>query len=223
MTNSSGVVLREDVFTCLSRNGETFRLVLTKTHLLLHNSKDHSRMSRYAVEDIFGCHTLRHKKQDASYTSAYICFYLYPRNKKKGLMSNIKYREKCVLVFEVKKSGNSFDKNLDIATLWKNETLGVLASKYPKWQLQESGSSNPNNNDGTKMVSTAISKDIMDHSTRTGEPKLPLASYLSFLRRFLVILNPKSGQGKTMEMFQVWLILLRGWLLLVSRFLRVSD
>lgn len=204
--NSSpdGRVVQEGTFQCLSKGRGPYRLVLTPSHLFLHNAKDPSKMERYCVEDIFGCHTLRHKKQGGSYSAAYICFYLYPRSKKKGMLSTVKYREKVTLVFEVKQEGNSYEKNLEIATLWKNGLLGILAAKYPKWQLHKSQDEDkPNNNSEDLDISRVKSQDVMDQGIRPGEPLLPLVSYLSFTRRFLVILNPKSGQGKTRDIFEV--------------------
>jgi len=204
-----GKVLKEDTLECLSRNRDTFRLILTTNQVILQDTKNHSRCERYSIQDLFGCHTLRHKKTSVS-NSAFVCFYLYPRTKKVGLMNPAKLREKITLVFDIKKPGNSYEENLSIATEWKQATLGALNRKYPKWQLKSNNSIEERkteddcNDSITPITNLAIdSQDTMDHIVYTGESNQSLSSYLLYIRRFLVVLNPKSGQGKTMEMFQV--------------------
>jgi hypothetical protein len=221
-TMKEGTVIREDILECLSKSRESFRLVLTTNQVIVQDSKNHSRIERYPLDDLFGCHTLRHKKSGG--VAAYLCFYLYPRTKKKGLMNHIKFREKVTLVFEIKKPGNSYEHNLDLATQWKQSTLETLGKRYPKWQLHRAGvrgetqdnNANEDINNILPISSLALeSQDAMDHIIHEGESTFSLASYLLYVRRFLVILNPKSGQGKTMEMFQVSYIKIRVSLIIV--------
>lgn len=179
--------LMEDEFPCLSRNKEVYRLLLTKTQLILVCKRDPAKVEKYNVADIFGCHTLRHKKVGPTYTSAYVCFYIFPKTKKKSFASQVRLREKTTLVFEIRKEGKTYEDNLAIGTTWKETMLTILSKNYPKWQMIGGGASN----------------DIMDHQGGGGDAGRALTSYIPFIRRYLVILNPKSGQGKTLEIFKV--------------------
>ncbi|ODM97758.1 Sphingosine kinase 1 [Orchesella cincta] len=46
------------------------------------------------------------------------------------------------------------------------------------------------------------SQDTLDHDPKLGHSTLSLASYLLFVRRYLVIVNPVSGQGKGLPTFR---------------------
>lgn len=192
-------ILLDDWFPCLSRNKHTFRLILTPSTLLLHSSKK-GKTEQYKIQDIFGVQTFRHKDQDLGddYSSAYICLYTYPQKKQRAVMAMKVVREKTVLVFEVKKKGNKYEDNLVIATLWKTHVLQLISQHFPTWRLK--GNLNTPTLSGLDGSGdgAVLSNDSIDADGYASQ--IPS---LRFMRRYLVILNPISGQGKTREIFAV--------------------
>lgn len=179
-----GDIISEDVFACISRNRVYYRIVLTTTHLILQDVDDDSLLERFDIEDMFGCSTMCHRKEIEN-SSAYIYFYFYPKSRRKNVISNIRFRQKLTLIFEVEKVGNSYEQNVEIANSWRYEVLNILGTKHSGWQVSKLSSS---------------SQNINDHLDDTS--RLALTRHL-YLRKFLIVLNPKSGQGKSIDIFQV--------------------
>lgn len=169
-------IISEDVFACTSRNRLYYRIILTASHLILQDVNDESLLEQFAIKDMFGCSTTWDTESNSA---AYIYFYFYPKSKRKNLVSNINYRQKLNLIFEIHKVGNSREENMKIANSWRYDVLNILGVKYPEGQVHSS-----------------------DHSTDTPELNLASTSHL-FSRKFLIVLNPKSGQGKSIDIFEV--------------------
>lgn len=176
-----GDIILEDVLACTSRNRVYYRILLTTTHLILQDVDEDLLLERFAIEDMFGCSTLSHTKHIDNNTAAYIYFYFYPKSRRKNMISNIKYRQKLTLIFEVRKEG-SREQNMEIANSWRHEALNILGTKYSESQYQN--------------------QNIKDHPDDTSKLNLALSSHL-LLRKFLIVLNPKSGKGKSIDIFQV--------------------
>lgn len=319
-----GKVLKEDSFECISRSHDLYRLTLTSTHLLLQLVQSPYTVDKLSLDDLFGCHTFRHKDCSTN-VGAYICFFFYIKRKKGLFSSSIKFptsssnfslnnnnnyhnnktnkvadssssstsstssslssssqshnsskskyfREKTPLVFHIKKLGLKFHENLHIATEWKDSTLRILQARFSNWQLNKfmrtsltsngntinennhktipkgeyeedadaddddspNGNNNKNsdrrhrrhgfpftptklplyNSDKRMSIDNQYSKDGDTQKNSTSysngqndneldELSIAITSYRALQRKFLIILNPKSGQGKTMQLFQV--------------------
>lgn len=207
-------VIREDVLQCLSRKHKHYRLVLTSSEILLQlhgGAKNRPSIERYSIDDLFGCHTLRHKQNGPSFVSAYVCFYIYPR-RKRVLLSKTKLREKVPLVFEIRKSGNSYEENLSIAMRWKEDALQLLNKKYPKFQgsRQLDSQNDITELNGNLEVTCDIKEKgdadnsiIVQNGKGVQVAKLSLSNDIPFVRRYFVIINPVSGQGKGVAVFNV--------------------
>ena len=224
----NGKVIGEDVFECLSRGEESYRLTLTKSELFLQPTKQTDVLERFSLEGLFGVQTYRHKEHGSSgFPGAYLCFYFYPRVKR-GMLTSNKFREKVQLVFKIQKPGLSFEDNLGIATSWKELCYELLKSKFSKWQLDRLNSQShlstqteTRNETNNKMNGKTSNRrtgfgfvptvqkttswphgDLQDNVDSGHDLSISLSSARLFLRRFVVILNPKSGQGKTMTLFK---------------------
>ncbi|CAG7716965.1 unnamed protein product [Allacma fusca] len=198
-----GKLVKEDVFPCLSRGSDAFRVYLTSSELILQSVKDEQTIERFQLEDLFGCHTLKHAKK-ANEPGAYLCFYMYPKNKRSGILSSVKSRERTPLVFLVQKPGKSFKENLEFATKWKDETLKHLRSLFPVWLnykpfKSSSGSVHTTHEEDTVGQNLSDSRNYL---TTTPEFSVAISSYHLLQRRYLVILNPKSGQGKSISIYR---------------------
>lgn len=194
-------MIREDVLQCLSRKQKYYRLVLTSKEILLQlQGSKKSAFERYSIDDLFGCHTLRHKQTGSSFLAAYVCFYMYPR-RKRVLLSKLKLREKVPLVFEIRKSGKSYEENLAVATSWKEDAIRLLRTKSCE---QNRAPQNSQGGGDRELISALLAKNALVSRDGSGKsPKLSLTHDLSFSKRYLVIVNPVSGQGKGVSTFHV--------------------
>lgn len=219
---TSGKVLKDDTLQCFSRNQVLYRVLLTETEICFQALKNPENLERYELEDLFGIQTYRYgirksetKPADAS---AFICFTFYPRMKR-GLITFSRLREKVQLVFQIQKTGFTFEENLEQATAWKHLCLNLLRSKFSKWQLENltSQASTPaasptSGEHALDKDDDVISKEDLNDwaqeekgtfDATTHELAISLSSQSLLVRKFLVIVNPKSGQGKTLNIFKV--------------------
>ena len=212
-TLMDGKVIKEGVFPCLSRGKDSFRLFLTTKELLLQPlTKDSDdRIERFQLHDLFGCHTLKHTKK-IEQAGAYLCFYLYPKRGSSGmpgfLSGSSKYRERMPLVFLIQKPGKTFRENLEFASEWKDAALKILRSIYPPhWQHSQTTVSSGKNN-GFFSSNGAM---MLEESKELSELEIAVSSYNLLQRRYLIILNPKSGKGKSIAIYRVssvaWMVM----------------
>jgi len=198
-----GLVYQSNIMKCLSRKQEFYRVTLTDQELCLQNIPLPHKTERYSVADLFGCQTLRHRKQQTlDSASAYICFHLYPHRQPKS-ESDSNRRKKILLVFEIWKENCTFEQNLEIAFAWNRSCFEIFEKNYPNWARSKS-----KKYDSESSIPLAYDdkEEMFNHSSHL-EKYIAVpstSSALAYFRKVLVILNPKSGQGKCIKIFEVF-------------------
>lgn len=179
---------------------------------------------KYPVKDIFGFHIVQREVEEPSLTTVYACIILYSFEK-----GDVKTRSRIARVLEINESQHSYEENLNIAKEWALQIGTLLKLKYPKCFSCDFDSSHSNSLvDKIEKVFTEI-KSLDRKKTSVKEPSssdsiendadddnivteidlefdtatFSLVRSVLFNRRYLVIINPVSGQGKGLTLLEV--------------------
>lgn len=217
--------LREDVFTVHYPESSPVKckVTLTPTELFLEEQDEGSErdidQEKYKIEDIFGLHIVKKDNEEPSLPTVYVCLIFYTHS-----AENNNSRIRVPRIFEINQPKHSYEGNLDLAKGWAVDIGDSVLAKFPNlhrhrlqnnYKPSDSPSLREKIEKAIEFLRTTrnIAQDAAQ-SENSSEKDLNLTFYdetftlcktLLFERKFLMILNPVSGQGKGLILLQVYI------------------
>lgn len=205
----------------------TCQIILTPTELVLeecdesgYESDSGSGRERYPIEDIFGFHIVQKKAAEPSLPTVYVCIIFYTHESEKAGS-----RSRVARLLEINQSRQSYEGNLNVAKEWALDIANVLQTKLSSIYSSRPPQDSPDDSDNThqKIISKienvfdSLKSNPLDKPTVSDDDSLvvndidlifcdesfSLVRTVLLERKFLVIVNPVSGQGKSVNLLNV--------------------
>lgn len=219
--------VRDDIFTVHYPEAESSKckVSITKTGLTLEDceceddsdsEESEVNTEEFKVEDIYGVHIVRkvaeeEEDEETNDASVYVLVLVYAK------ASDNLARVRIPRVFEINLARSSYQENLGFARDWVIDMGKLIADIFPNLlshELQETSQKGPTIKEIIdKQFASLMSPKQTNKREETEQESIndldfinatfELEKTILFERTFLVIINPVSGQGKGLSLFQV--------------------